>query len=363
MTLENVSVYLKNYPDGMIKESDMEVVRAPVRELKEDEVLLRVKYFSIDPYMRGRMRPNVKSYVESFTTGHVLEGTSVSVVEKIGSKVTGVNIGEKYVAYCGWEKYTIVNQECFKHDGKNTIGMEFTRIPEDRPVPDTFNLGVTGMPGMTAWALFTKIGMPKEGETVFVTAAAGAVGQVVCQLAKVKGLRVVATASSPEKVGFLKNFIGVDEAFSYKDYPDKESMIEQLKKVCPDGIDIYFDNVGGYILDAVLTQMNVHGRCVECGMISQYNLKDTYKYTLQNIIQRRITIQAGLFGDFFPRCFEEFIREVAPLLEQGKIKYKEDVVEGVENAPKTFVGMFNSQNFGKIIIKPWRDFLKIAQKI
>jgi len=251
MTIENVSCVLNSYPQGMVSVDNMKVVRSPVPELGENDVLLKNICCSIDPFMRGRMRKNVKSYVPSFEEGKVLQVFSVTQVEKIGSAVTGINVGDKYMCFNGIEKYTVLPQQVIKGDGKQSLG-NFTKIDPNNPIKDSFYLGLFGMPGMTAWAFFNKAGKPKEGETIFVTAASGAVGQVVCQLAKLKGLKVVACASSPEKIGFLKQAIKVDEAFSYRDFPDKESFTAQLRKVCPNGIDIYYDNVGGYILDSAL---------------------------------------------------------------------------------------------------------------
>ncbi|ORX86471.1 zinc-binding dehydrogenase family protein [Anaeromyces robustus] len=351
MTLENVSCILNNYPDGMVTVDNMKVVKSPVPELGENDVLLKNLCCSIDPFMRGRMRENVKSYVPSFEKGKVMQVFSVTQVEKIGSAVTDINVGDKYMCFNGIEKYTVLPQQVIKGDGKQSLG-SFTKIDQRNPIKDSFYLGLFGMPGMTAWAFFNKVGKPKEGETIFITAATGAVGQVVCQLAKLKGLRVVACASSPEKIGFLKQALKVDEAFSYRDFPDKKSFTEQLRKVCPNGIDIYYDNVGGYILDSALEVMNIHGRVIMCGMISQYNLKDKYQYTLRDITSRRLTLQGCLFNDFFPQCMGEFMQDMIPKLEKGQIIYKEDIYEGVEKAPEAFIGLFNSNNFGKVVIVP-----------
>jgi len=352
MSLENVSCILNSYPDGMVSVDNMKIVKSVVPELGENDVLLKVLCCSIDPFMRGRMRKNVKSYVPSFEEGKVLEVFSVTQVEKIGSAVTGINVGDKYMCFNGIEKYSVVPQQVIKGDGKPSLG-SFNKIDQSNPIKDSYYLGLFGMPGMTAWAFFNKVGKPKEGETIFITAASGAVGQVVCQLAKLKGLRVVACASSPEKIGFLKQALKVDEAFSYRDFPDKESFIAQLRKVCPDGIDIYYDNVGGYILDSALELMNVHGRVVMCGMISQYNLKDKYQYTLRDITSRRLTLQGCLFNDFFPQCIGEFMQDMIPKAQAGQLIYKEHIYKGVEKAPEAFVGLFNSANFGKVIVEPF----------
>jgi len=351
MTLENVSCILNSFPDGMVTVDNMKIVRSPVPELGENDVLFKNLCCSIDPFMRGRMRENVKSYVPSFEKGKVMQVFSVCQVEKIGSAVTDINVGDKYICFNGIEKYSVIPQQVIKGDGKPSLG-NFTKVDQRNPIKDSFYLGLFGMPGMTAWAFFNKVGKPKEGETIFITAAAGAVGQVVCQLAKLKGLRVVACASSPEKIGFLKQALKVDEAFSYRDFPDKESFTKQLQKVCPNGIDIYYDNVGGYILDSALEVMNVHGRVVMCGMISQYNLKDKYQYTLRDITSRRLTLQGCLFNDFFPQCMGEFMQDMIPKLEARQLIYKEDIYEGVEKAPEAFIGLFNSSNFGKVVLVP-----------
>jgi len=351
MTLENVSCVLNSYLDGPVSLDNLKIVKSEVPELGENDVLLKNLCCSVDPFMRGRMRKGVKSYVASFEEGKVLQVFSVSQVEKIGSAVTDINVGDKYMCFNGIEKYTVLPQQAIKGDGTKNLG-SFNKIDPHNPIKDSFYLGLFGMPGMTAWAFFNKAGKPKEGETIFVTAASGAVGQVVCQLAKLKGLRVVACASTPEKVGFLKNALKVDEAFSYRDFPDKESFVNQLRKVCPNGIDIYYDNVGGYILDSALEVMNIHGRVVMCGMISQYNLKDKYKYSLVDIVSRRITIQGCLFNDFFPRCMGEFMQDMIPKVQAGQLIYKEDIYKGVEKTPEAFIGLFNSKNFGKVVIEP-----------
>jgi len=351
MTLENVSCVLNSYPDGMVTEDNLKVIKSIVPELGENDVLLKNICCSVDPFMRGRMRKGVKSYVAGFEEGKVLEVFSVTQVEKIGSAVTDINVGDKYMCFNGIEKYTVLSQDVIKGVNKDTLG-DFHKIDQSRPLKDTFYLGLFGMPGQTAWAFFNKVGKPKAGETIFVTAASGAVGQLVCQLAKLKGLKVVGCASSPEKLAFLKNAIKVDEAFSYRDFPDKESFVAQLRKVCPNGIDIYFDNVGGYILDSALELMNIHGRVVMCGMISQYNLKDRYQYTLKDITARRLTIQGCLYNDFYPQCMGEFMQDMIPKLMAGQLIYKEDIRKGVEQTPKAFIDLFYSRNFGKIIIEP-----------
>jgi len=351
MSLENVSCVLNSYPDGEVTLDNMKIVKSVVPELGENDVLLKNLCCSIDPFMRGRMRENVKSYVPSFEKDKVLQVFSVTQVEKVGSAVTDIKVGDKYMCFNGIEKYTVIPQQVIKGDGKPSLG-SFNKVDPNNPIKDSFYLGLFGMPGMTAWAFLNKAGKPKEGETIFVTAAAGAVGQLVCQLAKLKGLKVVACASSPEKIGFLKNALKVDEAFSYRDFPDKESFVAQLKKVCPNGIDIYYDNVGGYILDSALELMNIHGRVIMCGMISQYNLKDRYQYTLRDITSRRITIQGCLFNDYFPQCMGEFMQDIIPKVQAGKIIYKEHIYKGVEKAPEAFIGLFNSANFGKVIIEP-----------
>jgi len=352
MSLENVSCVLNHFPgEGMVKLDDMKIVKSVVPELGENDVLLKNLCCSVDPFMRGRMRKGVKSYVASFEEGKPMPVFSVTQVAKIGSAVTDIKVGDKYMCFNGIEKYTVLPQQVIKGNGQKDLG-SFNKIDPNNPLKDSFYLGLFGMPGMTAWAFFNKAGKPKEGETIFVTAAAGAVGQVVCQLAKLKGLRVVACASSPEKIAFLKQAIKVDEAFSYRDFPDKESFTAQLRKVCPNGIDIYYDNVGGYILDSALELMNIHGRVIMCGMISQYNLKDKYKYTLRDITSRRLTLQGCLFNDYFPQCMGEFMQDMIPKMQQGKLIYKEHIYKGVEKTPEAFLGLFNSENFGKVVIEP-----------
>ena len=245
-------IRLKSRPKGIPKESDFELVEVPVPEMGENQLLVKNLYMSVDPYMRGRMN-DIKSYIPPFQIGETLEGGSVG--EVTASNNDQFKRGDMVIGFMGWREYFVSN------------GAGLTRIEPGR-APVQAYLGVLGMPGLTAYCGLLEIGRPKAGETVFVSAASGAVGAIVCQIAKIKGCRVVGSAGSDEKVAWLKEEAGVDEAFNYKTV---ENLVKTVGQLNSGGIDIYYENVGGRHLEAALEHMNPHGRLVMCGMIGLYN--------------------------------------------------------------------------------------------
>lgn len=333
MSENNLQVLFKSRPSGWVVPENFELHEGTVPEPGDGDVLVRNRYMSVDPYMRNRMN-DVKSYVEGFKLGKVLTGGVVGEVAK--SNNPAFKEGDQVSGMLGWENYT------------NVPGGAGLMKVDGSLAPLSWYLGVLGMPGMTAHVGLLKIGQPKEGETVYVSAASGAVGQIVGQIAKLKGCRVVGSAGSDEKVAFITEQCGFDAGFNYKKV---DSLGETLRTHCPDGIDVYFENVGGRMLEAVLNQMNPFGRVSACGMISQYNLeKPEGVHTLLNVVGKRLRIEGFIVSDHFAEL-PTFIQEMGGWLKNGDITYREDVKEGLENAPAAFIGMLKGENFGKQVVK------------
>ncbi|KAF9962989.1 hypothetical protein BGZ70_007731 [Mortierella alpina] len=306
-------------------------------DLKENDVLLRNLFISLDPYMRGRMRNATNSYVGGFQIGQPLNGSGVS--EVVESKNASYPVGTIVTGSVGWEEYTVV---------AGAQGLRAIPNARNSKIPLSAHVGVLGMPGMTAYSSLKIIGQPKAGETIFISAAAGAVGQLVGQMAKRLGLRVVGSAGSDDKVEYLLKDLKFDAAFNYK----KGNILENLKAAAPEGVDIYYENVGGEQLEAALEVMKLHGRVIACGMISQYNTQEPYG--IRNLIQvvgKRITIRGFIVSDFAAECSADFAKDVGSWLANGEIIYKEDIAVGVDSAPDAFIGMLQGKNFGKQVVK------------
>ncbi|CAN6460338.1 unnamed protein product [Victoria cruziana] len=334
----NKQVVLREYVTGFPKEEDMAVTSTTMKlKLPEGSggVLVKNLYLSCDPYMRTLMNEatGMPGYIPNFSPGSPLFGFGVSRVVDSGSP--DFKIGDLVWGVTGWEEYTVISST-------NTL----TKI-EDTSVPISYYTGLLGMAGLTAYVGFHEICSPKKGECVFVSAAAGAVGQLVGQFAKLLGCYVVGSAGSKEKVDLLKNKLGFDEAFNYKEEEDFDAA---LKRYFPDGIDIYFENVGGRMLDAVLLNMKVHGRISACGMISQYNLeKPEGVHNLLNVVVKRLKIQGFVQADHF-HLYNQFRDFTIRYIKEGKITYVEDIAEGLENAPAALVGIFRGKNVGKQVV-------------
>jgi len=328
-------IYLTEYPYGMPTESNFKLVKVHLPEpTKEGEFLVRNIWMSVDPYMRGRMREGGNSYIPPFKLGQPLEGACIGQV--IASKNNQFTVGEYVLGMLGWREYWLSN-------GSDVIKVN----PNIAPIQSY--LGTLGMTGLTAYVGLLKIGELKEGDIVFVSAASGAVGSVACQIAKTKGCYVIGSAGSEEKVKWLVDQAGIDDAFNYKQVDD---ISEHLRKICPDKIDIYFDNVGGKHLEAALDNMKTFGRIVLCGMISQYNSSSPppAPSNLMLAITNRLKIQGFIVRDHY-NMLNEFHVVMAKWVSEGKIKWKETVSEGIENAPKAFLGLFKGENFGKMLVK------------
>ena len=330
-------ICLTEYPVGMPSENNFKLVRVEIPEpTKEGEFLVRNIWMSVDPYMRGRMRKDGNSYIPPFKLGQPLEGACIGQV--IASKNKQFAVGEYVLGmFGGWREYWLSNSS------SDVIKIN----PKLAPIQSF--LGTFGMTGLTAYIGLLKIGELKHGDTLFVSAASGAVGSVVCQIAKINGCHVIGSAGSDEKVKWLVSQAGIDDAFNYKKVSD---ISEHLRKICPDKIDIYFDNVGEKHLEAALDNMKTFGRIVLCGMISQYNSSSPYPgpSNLMLAITNRLKLQGFIVRDHY-NTINEFHAVMSKWVGEGKIKWKETVSEGIENAPKAFLGLFKGENFGKMLVK------------
>lgn len=336
------AIYLKAYPQGLPTPDLFEIRDYEAPAPKEGEVQIRAVWMSVDPYMRGRMRPDIKSYIPPFSLDAPLDGGVVG--EVVESKHEKVKPGDYVVGFQGgWREYATVSGEGLTQVDPNLA-------------PLSAYLGVLGMPGFTAWAGLTQILEPQPGETVFVSGAAGAVGSVVCQLAKIKGARVIASAGSKEKCDWLRNEAGVDVALNYKNYKNADELTKALAEAAPDGINCYFENVGGMHLEAALNVIAFHGRIALCGMISMYNntKPEPGPWNIVNLVARSVKMQGFIVSNYM-NLAPQFAMEVAPLLAQGKIKFRESVYEGLERAPEAFLGLFKGENFGKAVVRVGPD--------
>ncbi|XP_010039350.2 2-alkenal reductase (NADP(+)-dependent) [Eucalyptus grandis] len=335
--VRNKHVIFRDYVSGFPDDKDTEVRELTMKlRLLEDSngLLVKILYLSCDPYKKFRMtKPYVLVYVEPFRPGSPLTGYGVARVLESGHP--NFKKGDLLWGFTGQEEYPLLNapETCFKI--------------EDANLPPSYYTGLLGMPGMTAYAGFFEVCSPKKGETVFISAASGAVGQLVGQFAKLFGCYVVGSASSKEKVDLLKNKFGFDDAFNYKEELDLDAA---LKRCFPEGIDIYFENVGGKMLDAVLLSMKLHGRIAVCGMISQYNLEQPEGiHNLTNFILKRIRMEGFVVTDYY-HLYPKFLEMVLPQIKEGKIVYVEDTPEGLENAPTALIGLFYGCNVGKQVV-------------
>jgi len=329
----NKQITLAVRPVGFPKESDFRLVEAPVTTPGPGQFLVQSLYLSVDPYMRGRMNA-AKSYAPPVELGGVMVGGVVGQV--VESHHPRFAAGEIVEGYFGWQQYAL-------SDG---VG---ARKVDPSLAPISTALGVLGMPGLTAYFGLLEIGKPQPGETVVVSGAAGAVGSLVGQIAKIQGCHVVGIAGTDEKARYVVEELGFDSAFNYKSARNYRA---KLKTLCPQGIDVYFDNVGGAITDAVIPLLNVRARLVICGQISQYNLErpEMGPRWLWALIVKQARAEGFLVFQFADR-FEEGIRQMAQWLKEGKLKYRENIIEGLENAPRAFIGMLKGENIGKQLVK------------
>jgi NADPH-dependent curcumin reductase len=329
--MNSMQVLFKSRPEGTPTVDNFEVVERELPPLGEGEVLRRTLWLSVDPYMRGRMS-TAKSYAEPAKLGEPMVGQTVS--EVLASNDPRFAPGDFVLGFDGWQS----------HASGESKGL---RKLDPKHGPVSYALGVLGMPGLTSYVALLDIGEPKEGETVVVSGAGGAVGSIAGQIAKIKGCRVVGTAGSDEKCEWVKNELGFDACINYK----TADLREALKEACPDGIDVYFDNVAGAVLEAVMKRLNLNARIALVGLISTYNdAKPQPGPNLTPLLVKRAKIQGMLVFDHVHRM-PDFLRDMSQWLREGKIKYREDIVEGLENAPRAFVGLFAGENMGKRVVK------------
>jgi NADPH-dependent curcumin reductase CurA len=324
-------------PSGKPRAENFRLEEAPIPQPGDGEVLLRTLYLSLDPYMRGRMSDE-PSYAPPVALGNVMVGGTVCRVES--SKHRDYAGGDLVVAYSGWQDYAISN------------GAGLMKLSPGVARPSQA-LGVLGMPGFTAYMGLLDIGKPQPGETVVVAAATGAVGSAVGQIAKLKGCRVVGVAGGPEKCNFAVEELGFDACVDHRG----ENLREKLKNACPKGVDVYFENVGGAVLEAVLPLLNVHARVPVCGLIAYYNENkapqgvDNLPLLMHILLVRRITMRGFIINLEYGSRFGEFFRAMSGWVAEGKIRDREDIVEGLENAPRAFIGLLEGRNFGKLIVR------------
>ncbi|WP_442956511.1 NADP-dependent oxidoreductase [Paenibacillus sp. YIM B09110] len=330
----NRKILLRSRPQGWPTDENFEFQEAPLPQPGEGQVLIRAIYLSVDPYMRGRMSA-AKSYVEPYRIGEVIEGGGVG--EVIESRSDKFQPGDKVLGMLGWQLYGVADADKL-------------RKIDEQTAPLSAYLGVIGMTGLTAYFGLMDIGRPKAGETVVVSGAAGAVGSIVGQIAKIQGARVVGIAGSDDKTAWLTEQLGFDAAINYRTTPNLK---DALEKECPQGVDVYFDNVGGDITDAVIGQLNDHARIALCGSISAYNDsegKDIGPRVLVKLIKTRSLMKGFVLGDYADRL-PEGAKMLGQWLSEGKLKYEETVIEGFDRIPEALLELFKGTNIGKMLVK------------
>jgi len=331
--MESSQFVLASRPIGMPSSDNFRIEKTMLNELQDNEVLLKSWYISVDPYMRGRMN-NVKSYAASFEVDQPIRGGIVAKVTDSKSKL--ISTGDTVVGMLPWATYSIEKAENL-------------RKVDTQKVPPGYYLGVLGMPGFKAYFGMMEIGKPEKGDTVVVSGAAGAVGIVAGQIAKMQGSKVIGIAGSDEKCRILKEKFGYDETINYK---TSKSLRKEIGELCPQGVDVYFDNVGSEITDAVVANLDFHARIALCGQISQYN--NTKPYTgpsiLPMLLTRSVRLQGFLVSNYAVR-FGEALSHLTQWVNDGKLKYTETIIQGFDKLPDAFLGLFSGNNLGKMLVK------------
>ena len=328
---------LSERPKGEPTDSTLRLAEGTIPTAGAGQMLLRTVFLSLDPYMRGRMS-DASSYADPVKIGDVMVGGTVARV--VESNIDGFAVDDWVLSYNGWQDYAV-------SDGKGVTQLGAS------PAQPSWALGVLGMPGFTAWAGLTQIGKPKLGETIAVAAATGPVGATVGQIGKLLGCRIVGIAGGPDKCAYAAEELGFDACIDH----NAADFAEQLDKACPKGIDVYFENVGGKVLDAVLPLLNAYARVPLCGLVSQYNATqlpdgpDRMNWLLGQLLSKKILIQGFIIFDSFGHLYPEFAKAMSGWIKEGKIKYREDVIDGLEAAPAAFIGLLKGDNFGKRVIR------------
>lgn len=333
----NRQILLASRPQGEATADNFRLVSTETPALQEGQVLVRHHYLSLDPYMRGRMNES-KSYAASQALDEVMIGGTVG--EVLESRHPRFAVGDQVVGMGGWQEYSVVNAE--------EPGV--LRKVDTAHVPLSYYLGAVGMPGVTAWYGLVKIIEPKAGETVVVSAATGAVGSAFAALAKARGCRVVGIAGGPEKCRYALDELHFDACIDYRQHPDLKSMSQALKQACPQGIDGYFENVGGYLLDAVLLRTNAFARIALCGMIAGYDGQPLPLANPTLLLVNRIKLQGFIVSEHM-QVWPEALKELGTLVAHGKLKPRESIAQGIESAPEAFLGLLKGKNFGKQLVK------------
>ncbi|MDO8294510.1 MAG: NADP-dependent oxidoreductase [Gallionella sp.] len=334
---QNKQIHLDNRPDGEAVASNFKLVISDTPALQDGQVLVRHHFLSLDPYMRGRMN-DAKSYAVPQELGQTMGGGTVG--EVVESKNVKFAVGDKVVGMGGWQEYSVVDADL----------PGALRKVDTTHIPLSAYLGAVGMPGVTAWYGLVKIIEPKAGETMVVSAATGAVGSAFAALSKARGCRTVGIAGGPDKCKYAVDELGFDACIDYKLHKDAASLSKALKEACPNGIDGYFENVGGMVLDAVLIRMNAFGRIAVCGMIAGYDgapLPLTYPAL---ILVNRLKVQGFIVSEHM-EVWPEALKELGTLVATGKLKPRESIAQGIEAAPEAFLGLLKGKNFGKQLVK------------
>jgi NADPH-dependent curcumin reductase len=333
----NKQILLDNRPQGEASASNFKLVESDTPPLKDGEVLVRHHFLSLDPYMRGRMN-DAKSYAAPQPVGQVMQGGTVG--EVVESRSPKYAVGDKVVGMGGWQEYSVVSAD-------QPGGM---RKVDTTHVPLSHYLGAVGMPGVTAWYGLVRIIEPKAGQTVVVSAASGAVGSAFGALAKARGCRAVGIAGGPDKCRYVTDELGFDACIDYKQHKDAQSLSKALKEACPDGIDGYFENVGGMVMDAVMLRLNAHSRIALCGMIAGYDGQPVPMSYPQLLLTNRVRLQGFIVSEHM-EDWPQALQELGTLVGTGKLRPRESVAQGLASAPEAFLGMLKGRNFGKQLVK------------
>ena len=334
---QNKQILLDNRPQGEAQASNFKLVTTETAPLREGEVLVRHHFLSLDPYMRGRMN-DAKSYAAPQPLGQVMQGGTVG--EVVESRSPKFKAGDKVVGMGGWQEYSVVSADV-------PGGL---RKVDTTHVPLSHYLGAVGMPGVTAWYGLVKIIEPKEGQTIVVSAASGAVGSALGALAKARGCRAVGIAGGPDKCRYVTEELGFDACVDYKQHADAQSLSKALKEACPDGIHGYFENVGGMVMDAVMLRMNAFARIALCGMIAGYDGKPIPMAYPQLILTNRLRVEGFIVSEHMD-VWPQALQELGTLVGTGKLRPRESVAQGLESAPEAFLGMLKGRNFGKQLVQ------------
>lgn len=333
----NRQLVLAARPKGEPTKNAFRLVEAAIPSAGGQQMLLRTVYLSLDPYMRGRMS-DAPSYAAPVEIDSVMVGGTIARV--VTSNVDGFSTGDWVLSFNGWQDYALSD------------GAGVTNLGQS-PAHPSWAIGILGMPGFTAWAGLTRIGAPKPGETVAVAAATGPVGATVGQIAKLLGCRVIGIAGGPEKCAYAVGDLGFDACIDHKTH----DFAAQLANASPNGIDVYFENVGGKVLDAVLPLLNPNARMPVCGLVSQYNATtlpegpDRMNWLMGQILSKKLKIQGFIIFDDFGHLYPQFAKEMGGWVESGQVKYREEIIDGLENAPGAFIGLLRGENFGKRVIR------------